>query len=402
MPRLLTLVVGSLTAAALWAAPAAAQESNFVPDAALSVPALPGWSFTPSLTYGGAWDDNVLIRGNGDATPADFVNVVNPRATLDLNGRRGQLTATYNGAFLLYRDLNSLNSYDQRLSFDGRRFLTPRVSVFVRNSAADVPTTELSEFIAVPFVRTGSRIDDLRTGIEAALTKRTSVVASYDFEWVKFDQTQPDTATLLGGHSHGATVTLKHALTARAALTATYDVQHAIIGSAGQTFDVQNTWAGGDYKVTDVTHVFAEAGVSRLAATEISPARTGPAWRAGVIRQVRAAAVDLLYTRSFVPSYGFGGTMQNEEATGRFSVPFSRRVYSTSAVSWRRNDPLTPGELPLQSYWVEGTLGFAATRWVHLELFYSGTRQTIEQAGGTFDRNRVGFQITTVKPMRVQ
>ena len=27
-----------------------------------------GWSFTPSFVYAGGWDDNVLLRGNGDAT----------------------------------------------------------------------------------------------------------------------------------------------------------------------------------------------------------------------------------------------------------------------------------------------------------------------------------------------
>ena len=62
------------------------------------------------------------------------------------------------------------------------------VALFARNSAADVPTTELQEFVGVPFVRTGSRIDDLRGGVEAAFTKRTSMVVSYDFQWVDFDR----------------------------------------------------------------------------------------------------------------------------------------------------------------------------------------------------------------------
>ena len=381
---------------------ASAQESNFVPAASANAQAPAGWSFTPSLTYARSWDDNVLIRGKGDAAVSDFLNLVNPRGVLDLNGRRGQLSASYDGAFVLYRDLGTLNSYDQHASFFGRRLLSPHLSVFVRNTASSVPTTELAQLIAIPFVRTGSRLDDLRTGVEAALSKRTSIVASYDFQWVQFDHSQPGSEALRGGHSHGGSLTLKHALSQRFALTADYDLQHATIDAGGQTFDVQNGWAGGDYKVSDLTHVFAEAGVARLGATEFSQARVGPAWRLGLTRQFRTAGVDLLYSRAFVPSYGFGGTTQNAEATARVRVPLSRRVYSTSALSWRRNDPLTPGDLPLRSYWIEGGLGYAATPWVHVEAFYAGTRQTIDRPGGTFDRNRIGFQVTTAKPVRVQ
>ena len=402
MNRVHALFAALLTAAVIAPRPASAQESNLAPAASANVQAPAGWSVTPSLTYGASWDDNVLVRGNGDNKVPDFLNVINPRAAVDLNGRRGQMALTYDGAFLLYHDRDALDSYDQHLSFFGRRLLTPHLAVFARNSAASVPTTELSQFIATPFIRTGSRLDDLHTGIEAALSKRSSLTASYDFQWVKFDQGTVESQALFGGHSHGASLSFSHLLTERVSATAAADVQHAAIGSLGQTFDVQNFRAGGDYKVSAQTHVFAEAGVSRLGGTRVSEARLGPAVRVGLARQFRTAGIDLLYSRSFVPSYGFGGTTQNEEASARFRLPLSRHAYSTSALSWRRNDPLTDGELPLRSYWLEGTLGYAMTPWVHLEMFYAGTRQTIDRPGGTLDRNRIGFQLTTVKPVRVQ
>jgi len=116
----------------------------------------------------------------------------------------------------------------------------------------------------------------------------------------------------------------------------------------------------------------------------------------------RKAGVDLLYSRSLVPSYGFGGTMQNVEATLRANAPLGRRVYASPALTWRRNDPLTPGMLPLRSYWLEGTVGYAATPWVHVELFYEGTHQNVDRAGGIVNRNRIGVQITTAKPVRIQ
>jgi hypothetical protein len=228
------------------------------------------------------------------------------------------------------------------------------------------------------------------------------MIASYDFEYVDFDQSQPGAEGLRGGHSHGGSFNLRHILTDRLTLTADYGFQHALVGTIGQTFDVQNAWVGGEYKLSNLTRVFAAGGVSRLASTEVSTNRTGPAWRLGLIRQFRQAGVDLVYTRSFVPSYGFGGTMQNEEASARLRLPLARRVYTSTAVSWRRNDPLLESELPLRSLWIEGTIGYAVTPSVRVEAFYNGTHQTIDRPGGVLDRNRIGFQVITAKPVRIR
>jgi hypothetical protein len=378
-----------------------AQESNFVPVASADLQAPPGWSFTPSLAAGSGWDDNVLVHGNGDIAPGDMLSMLNPRATLDFNGKRGQISATYEGGITFYRDLNELNTFDQRGSFFGRRLVSKRVAVFVRNSAASAPTTELAQLVGVPFVRIGSQLEDLRTGIEAGLTKYTTVVVSYDFQYVDFDRTAPGSAGLLGGHSHGASVTLRHLLSPRLALTGDYSLQRASLRD-GETFDVENSSAGVEYKLSEVTRVFAAGGLSRLGVTQFATDRTGPAWRMGLIRSVRRASVDLHYSRSFVPAYGFGGTMQNEEVTGRLQLPLGRRVYTSSALSWRRDDPIISGDLPLRSFWIEGSLGYAVTPWVRLEGFYAGTHQTIERPGGVLDRHRVGFQIITAKPVRIR
>jgi hypothetical protein len=377
----------------------AAQESNFATSAA-DLQAAPGWTLTPGLAVGSSWDDNALVRSNGDRPPADVLSVVDPRGTLDFNGKRGQLSASYDGAFILYRDFNQLNSFDQHASFSGRRLTSKHVALFVRDSAAAVPTTELAQLVAVPFVRTGSRLEDLRAGIEADVTKYTSATISYNFQWVDFDRGAPGAGGLLGGHSHGGSVTLRHLLNARLAVTADYDLQHARLRD-GQTFDVENAWVGAEYRMSSLTRFFAAGGVSRLGVLQLSAARTGPAWRIGVNHDVRKAGVDVLYSRSFVPSYGFGGTMQNEELTGRLRMPLGRRIYASSALSRRRDDPLTAGELPLRSYWIEGSVGYAIAPQVRFEAFYSGTRQTIERPGGVLDRNRVGFQIITTRPVRI-
>jgi len=103
-----------------------------------------------------------------------------------------------------------------------------------------------------------------------------------------------------------------------------------------------------------------------------------------------------------VPAFGFGGTYQNEEISGHVSAPLARRVYVQGTVSWRRNDPLTANELQVRSWWSEAILGYAVQPWMRIEGFYSGTNQTTNIPGVAFDRNRVGVQVVTAKPMRIR
>jgi hypothetical protein len=383
--------------------PAAAQDSSYGTAGSDSSPLLTGgWTLTPTLLYSGTWDDNVLVRGQGDETIADFANVLNPRAQVDFKGRRGQLAGSYDGAFLLYRDANTLNSYDQHGSFAGRRLVSPHVALFAQNSIASVPTTELAQFVGVPFSRTGSRLDELYGGIEWAFTKRTSMTAKYHFSWVRFDQSPDFSTYLLGGHSHGASLVIRRKMSARATLTGDYDRTHALVVGGSQVFDVQNSAAGIEYKLSDLFRIVGAVGFAHLAINDLGPARTGPVYRAGLTRQFQTAALDLFYSRSFVPSYSFGGTTQNEELTARLNLPLSRRLFTHSSFAWRSNDPLTPGDLSLRSWWIEESIGYELQPWVRLEAFYAGTRQTIDRPGGLMNRNRFGFQIITVKPVRIR
>jgi hypothetical protein len=409
MNRVFALVSALVVAASLFCPLAAgAQQSNFAPTVEANPQAGSGWTLTPALTYSGAWDDNVLVRGEGDLPAADFFSVINPRATIDFNGRRGQLAASYDGSFLLYRELSTLNSYDQRGSFYARRLLSPHVALFVGTYAAQVPTTELVALVGLPFIRNGSQIVDSHGGLEAALTKRTTVRASYNVQWVDFDHSAAGSEALRGGHSQGASMSLRHAVGPRLTLTADYDVTHAIthaiVGPLDQAFDIQNLWAGADYKLSEQMHVFGAGGASRLGVTDLSEPRIGPAWRAGLVRNFRKVVVDVEYSRSYVPAYGFGGTTQNEELSAHTQLPLARRVYTSASVSWRRNDPLilTVINPPLRSFWLEAVLGYAATPSLHVEGFYGGTHQTIDRPGGVTDRNRFGLQVTTTKPMRVR
>ena len=402
MQRASRVLVSAVAGLLIGAGSAAAQGSNFVAPATADPQAAAGWSLTPSIGYSGAWDDNVLVRGNGDLPAEDFVSMINPRGALNFNGRRSQLSGSYDGTFELYRELSTLNSYDQRASLFAQRLLSPHVALFGRSSLAKVPTTELSTFVGVPFLRTGSRLIDGRGGIDVAFTKRTSAVVSYNLEWVEFDHSVPGSENLQGGHSQGASASLRHDVDARLTLTGDYNFIHANVVAVNQAFDIQNWWGGAEYKLSENSHISGAAGVSRLGVTELTEARVGPALRAGVVRNFRTAALSVQYSQSFVPAYGFGGTMQNQELSGRLQAPLARRVVASTGVAWRRNDPLTQIDPPLRSFWLEGSVGYAVTPLVRIEGFFAATRQTINRPGGETDRNRFGFQVITAKPMRIQ
>src|SRR5262249_25675565 len=323
--------------------------------------------------------DNVLARGEGDLPAKDFLNAVNPRVELDFNGRRGQLSASYDGAFMLYRELSALNSYDQFGSISGKRLLAPHVALFVHSYAASVPTTELVAFVGLPFIRNGSRIWDTRSGLEAQFTKKTTMSVSYDFQLVDFDHSSLGSEFLRGGHSHGVSASLRPAPAPRLPSPADLGVAYAIppppdltaINAIDQAFDVQNVWTGLDYRLSEQMHVFGAGGISRLGVTTLSEPRIGPAWRAGLARNFQKMVVDVEYSRSFVPSYGFGGTTQNEEPIGRVQLPLARRVFTSGDVAWRRNDPLllTTLDLPVRSVWIEAAVGYAVSPLVRVEGF---------------------------------
>jgi hypothetical protein len=111
------------------------------------------------------------------------------------------------------------------------------------------------------------------------------------------------------------------------------------------------------------------------------------------------------YSQSFVPSYSFGGTFQNQELNGHVTLPVARRVYVTSTLAWRSNQPVTPigvGALDLRSLWYEATVGYALRPWARIEGLYLLEHQMINQPGGLLNRNRLGVQVITSTPLRVR
>ncbi|MGE3519595.1 MAG: hypothetical protein AB7J63_11660, partial [Vicinamibacterales bacterium] len=211
--------------------PAAAQQA----DPSLSFPRQPvGWSFTPRLATGAAWDDNVLIAGGSDALAADLNTAVEPGASLDFIGKRSSFSASYRGSAQMYRDFNALNNYAQRLNVSARRRLSAKTILFGQQSYSAMPTTELPAFVGIPFRRIGARIADFRGGVESMPTKRVSFSLSYNFQWIDFNKDPVLGVALLGGHANGGTAGLRYHVTAHTSLTTDYNVQRASIVTGGR------------------------------------------------------------------------------------------------------------------------------------------------------------------------
>ena len=385
------------------AATAYAQSSSI--DPAIADPTLTprgGWTISPSVAYGGNYDDNVLIQESGDNTQGDFQNAINPTLSAVFNGRRSEFDASYSGSFIRYVDLSSLNSFDQHMSASFRRALTRHTSFFATQSFTSSPTTELSELVGVPFLRVGSRVEDMRGGFDMDVTKRTFISASYSFQLIDFDADPTSGTSLLGGHSHGGSFSWKRSMTERIAMTVDYNLQHAIvIGTDG--FNVHNAYGGVEYRTSPSITVAGSFGLSHLGILgQPEPSRTGPAYRADYSQTFERAQFHADYSRSYVPSYSFGGTQQNEEAAGQLSVPITPRVYLQSSLAWRRNEPLDIGGDRLKSVLTGTTIGYLVAPWLSVEGFYDGSFQNVQRPGGRLNRNRFGFQIVTTKPMRIR
>jgi hypothetical protein len=360
-----------------------------------------GWSITPSLLYSRTWDDNVLLRAPGDETIKDYINVLNPRGELTYRGRLTDFSARYDGAFFMYRQADTLNSYDQHGGVNARRRLSKRNTLLFSASAQQSPTTELLQFIGVPYIRIGSFSDDVTIGLDTIVNKRLSIVTNGHFDQARFDKNQTFAVLLMGGNSIGGDVGLRERISAHTTITVDFDATRATIGAAGDEFDIVHGTAGVDHQLSEGIHVFAAGGFSRLNVTAFGPSRTGPSWRLGLSDHYRSTFIDLVYFRSYVPSFGFGGTMQNQEASASVKMPLTRRLYVQGIVSRRIEDPLVFTFPELRSTWIQVSAGYAASTWVRIEGFYAGTRQTAGVPDQLLSHDQIGVQVIASKPMRI-
>ena len=398
MRSITKLLMGLVVGAAVGPVPAVAQPG-------VENPQTPGWVFTPSIALGGSWDDNVLLVDPAGESPGDYATPISPTATLDYRGRRTRFTGGYGGSLLVYRTLGELNSSEQRVRAFFQHRPTERVTIFAQENFINAPTTDVLQLAGVPFYRVGARSNTAGGGVEAIVARHTTLRGTYLLNSVSFEDFEDDLRLgqqLDEGHAHQVLLTFARALSPHLTLGGEYELRRAILSEAQDRFNIQTGSVTFRLQATPTIMLAGSAGVARLGPGLQHDGQTGPALSASIARIGEYMTLSAGYRRSFIPSFGFGGTFQNEEWSGNLHVPFARnRAYADGSIAWFDNDPLAEGPPSVRTVWLSGTIGYRVMRWLNLEGFYALSQQDTQRVGGDLGRKQIGFRIVAAKPVRI-
>jgi hypothetical protein len=385
------------------AVPAAAQ----LTDAGKPV-SPPGWSVTPAIGVSEMWDDNPTLAAEGDVRTSDFVTAVQPSLALDFRGRHTTVRGDYAGVFDFYRELNGLDTKDHRAGIDFTHQATRRIQLFARDQALISPTTaDALDVSATVLRRQTTRMNAFSGGFEAQLARQTTLNAAYVSQWIEFANDDrepvipipPSEELLLGGHSHGGTGELRHRLNKRLAIGADYDIQRAIVANGTETFDVQSALAVSQFALGPTVSASFGYGHAWLTAGD-GFRDDGPAFNLGLEWTGRHSSATVRYGRTFLPSFGFGGTFQNEELRAAVRASLTRSLQWSGSFAISDNDPLEPGDPTLRSLSARTALGWVIKRRLRFDAFLQHVSQDSGLAGGHVLRTRAGVQATVSQTVR--
>jgi hypothetical protein len=375
-----------------------------------------GWTFTPTVGVGETYDTNVALFSTGHDGTQDYIATVFPGADLHYYGKHTSMDMGYTGAWLDYRTFNALNRWDQRAKFNIRQEETARFTWYGHATAALLPSTDLLELGGIPYRKTGARTMDGRGGVEYVLSSRDSLNSSLNYQTVDFDRPVVEPDSLRGGRILESATAWRHKVTERAAVGADYSYRRALVTGDPEAFNFHTTEAALDYRLSPSWSFSGAAGIVYLEQTSLFASKLGPAFRATFERRENRTTFHVGYLRTFIPSFGYGGTVESQDVGVGFRTPLfnARRFYIDGSAVFRDNQPLTGNsviidpttgvvdQLPLRSLRAHTILGWEPQPWVRFEVFYALVQQTSTHVGGYLDRNRVGFQIVTSKPMRIE
>jgi hypothetical protein len=296
------------------------------------------------------------------------------------------------------------NHWAQRARLEMRRDVTQRLHIAANVSALRSPSTETVDLVGIPFSLTGTQVFTWSAASGYSLTERDGISASAQYQNVRFDRPEDLRYYLRGGNVFEISSGYRRRLSARLGAGANYGYRRASEVDELEAFDLQTTRAAFDFHVSQNWSIHGNAGVVFLSATATTPSRQAPAFGASADWSGQRSSFSVLYDRSLMPSFGYGGTVRSQDLGASYRRALTRGVYTAHSVRYRDSDPLFPGPTlsRLRSLRTNSSIGWTPRQWVRLEVFYARTAQTSLQPGGRIDRNRIGFQIVTSKPMRMQ
>jgi hypothetical protein len=368
-----------------------------------ALPSPPGWLLSPQIGVAQLWDDNPTLASEGNPRTADWVTGVRPSLTIGYRGRRTTLRADYAGTFDFYRTLSQQDRHDHRGGIDFTQRLTRRVQIFARNQAMVLPTTaDAVEAGLTTLSRRTTTMNAFTSGVDAVLGRRTTLGFGYASQYVAFEEGDGELAPLLrGGHSHAGQGSLRHRVSSRVTVGADYELQRALI-TGGEVFDVQSALAIAEVALSPHVALSAGYGHAFLTAGRGGDSRSGPAFEVSLDWQARRVTGTLGYERSFVPSFGFGGTFQNESVRAELRATLARWLQWSSRLSSSNSDPLALGDPTLRAVSGHTALSVVVKRRLRIEGYGEHVRQDSSGAGGRVHRTRVGVQMAVNGLVRVR
>lgn len=370
----------------------------------------PGWTFIPGVIVGATYDSNVIVTtsiGENGRPPSDTYFTIDPSGSLKFRGKRTVFAANYRGNIRRYTTIDAFNGYDQHANVSIDRRATKRLTLFANNQYSTAATTDEVDLTGVPFRRAGSRYNTLAAGMTYRLTEHTDWNARYDFTYGAFDRQAPD---LTGGTIHAVQTGVTQRLTGRLKVGGDGSYRFADMNTSGllapdghtiQFYEVGGTIA---YDLAHYTTVSAGAGWSHVSDELHALSRTGPYVRGSITHSEEKTVFGVSYERSFVPSFGFGGSTRSQRVAGFVDLPpIGRRVFVRGTVSWRRSNPFDNIQaLRLDTLTLRTTAGYAIARQIRLQGVYAFSRQDSAVTGGEVNRNRVSVELVLFNPMRIQ
>jgi hypothetical protein len=351
----------------------------------------PGLVLTPTLGAGVIRDDNAIVGAEGDPSPNDSVITVRPGIDVALTRKHTVIAGSYFGSLMRYRTLDQFNSFDQGGRFEFRHQPSKRFQLFANDRVTVNPSTEAAQEPGVPFLRTGTRQNIFDAGTLVALTRQLELTGTYRFQWLEFDRTStPADAVLQGGQSHGVTIEARQRVW-----------EHVSVGAVPSS-DIQTGQGIVTWQVSPTVRFEAGAGLSHVSLGGPLESATGPAGRVSIQKQTEYLVFSAGASQAFRPSFGSGRSSKNREFNVGVFAPFGAgRWFVGGQLVRHKNEPAAGEGLSLTANWVRAVLGYSMSRWARIEGFYLGAFQDTNVPGGLVHRNRVGVQITTSAPMRI-
>jgi len=414
--------IAAAIVAVLAAPPGSAAIAQTIKEPVVTTP--PGWAVTPSVGVSELWDDNPTLADADELRTGDFVTAVRPSLAIGYRGPRTTLSGGYGGSFEFYRTLPELDTNDHRASLELKQRLTKRVSFFARDQASLSPTTaDVADISATVLRRQTTKMNAFRGGVEATPARHTTFSVGYSLQWVEFVRedvtpvppvivpplapppsptTPADDALLQGGHAHGLTGSLRQRVSPRFTLGGDYELEHGTVADGTEQFDTQTALFVTEFAVSPSLGLSGGAGYAWLAPGQNEPGKTGPALQAGLVWHGHRSTADLSYRRTFVPSFGFGGTFQNEELRAGLRVPLAKWLEWGGGAVGSNSEPLRPGDPTLQTISVQSSLAWTVKRRLRIEGFGAYVFQDSGLAGGRVGRTRAGVQASVTDTVRAR